>query len=142
MASKGCVIGGEGNGGVILPELHYGRDALVGMALILAAMARRGRTLSSLCGELPSYRMIKAKIPWSGGDLTGLVQSPPKSWLSARLDTADGIKALWTDRWVHCRGSGTEPVVRVIAEAPDEPAAQALIEEARACIAGLADQQA
>jgi phosphomannomutase len=85
--------------------------------------------------------MIKAKIPWSGGDLEGLLQSPPKRWTSARIDLADGIKATWEDRWIHCRGSGTEPVVRLIAEAPDHAAAHELIEEARAHMAYLANRR-
>jgi phosphomannomutase len=142
MIRERCVVGGEGNGGVILPELHYGRDALVGMALVLGRMAEDGASLSSLCDDLPQYTMIKTKVPWAGRDLGRLAASLSERWSSAALDTADGIKAVWGDRWVHCRASGTEPVVRVIAEAPSRESAEALVEEAKRCLSSPAGDSA
>jgi phosphomannomutase len=136
MLEKRSVAGGEGNGGVILPALHHGRDSLAGIVLVLALMASSGQSLSSLCEKLPQYSMRKTKIPWTRGGLGDLIKILAQKWDTAELDTADGIKAIWKDRWVHLRASGTEPVVRVIAEAPDSSSADALISEAKSFMAG------
>jgi len=134
MAQKSCVIGGEGNGGVIVPALHYGRDSLVGTALVLSAMAAAGVPLSSLCEDLPRYVMLKTKVDWTGGSLGEFFRSLREKWNTARFDESDGLKAAWKDKWVHVRPSGTEPVLRIIAEAPDGEEAAALLEEATRCL--------
>jgi phosphomannomutase len=136
MIEKGCVAGGEGNGGVIIPALHHGRDSLVGIAAVLALMATTGSTVSSLCGKLPEYSMLKTKIRWDGGGIEDLAERLRSRWSSAEFDLTDGVKVIWSDRWVHVRPSGTEPVVRVIAEAPDPGSAEALVSEARSFVTG------
>lgn len=123
---EGAVIGGEGNGGVILPSLHIGRDAPVGVALILQLLATSGLTVSGLVGEQPRYRIVKAKAP-RGNDLAPVYARLLARFSDAVPDTSDGLRLAWPDRWVHVRPSGTEPIVRFIAEAPTEADAQALI---------------
>jgi len=135
MMAEGAVIGGEGNGGVILPEAHYGRDAAVGIALVLELIADRGGSISEAVDGLPHYEMIKAKAPLEGdlrGDL-GEVLAPLVG--GADLDASDGLRASWPDAWLHVRKSGTEPVVRVVAEAEVRARAQALVEEALGLLA-------
>jgi phosphomannomutase len=121
-----AVIGGEGNGGVILPRLHVGRDAPVGVALILHLMARSGRPVSALVAAQPRYKIVKAKGP-RGKDLTPVYQALRQRFPEAQADDRDGLRLAWPDRWVHLRPSGTEPIVRFIAEAPSREAADALI---------------
>jgi phosphomannomutase len=122
----GAVIGGEGNGGVILPTLHVGRDAPLGVALILHHLARTGLTPSQLVAAAPRYRIVKAKSP-RGKDLAPLFQALRARFAEASADTTDGLRLAWRDRWVHVRPSGTEPIVRFIAEAPTESAARELV---------------
>lgn len=123
---EGAVIGGEGNGGVILPSLHIGRDAPVGVALILHLLAASGQSVSSLVGGQPRYRIVKAKAP-RGNDLAPVYARLQTRFAGAVADTRDGLRLAWSDRWVHVRPSGTEPIVRFIAEAPTEADAQALV---------------
>jgi phosphomannomutase len=130
IAELGAVIGGEGNGGVILPALHIGRDAPAGVALILHLMARSGRRISQLVADAPRYTIVKAKSQ-RGNDLEPLYAALRRRFPEARADTRDGLRLAWPDRWVHIRPSGTEPIVRYIAEAPDRAAAEALIETCR-----------
>jgi phosphomannomutase len=136
MIDKGGVAGGEGNGGIIVPALHHGRDSLIGMALVLGLMASSGAPLTTLCEELPKYSMIKRKMSWGGGPFAPLRDRLRKKWDTAKFDTADGVKAVWDDRWVHVRPSGTEPVLRVIAEAPDLGSAETLVSEAESTVTG------
>jgi phosphomannomutase len=130
IAELGAVIGGEGNGGVILPALHIGRDAPAGVALILHLMARSGRRISDLVGASPRYTIVKAKSQ-RGNDLEPVYAAVKRRFPEAAVDTRDGLRLAWADRWVHIRPSGTEPIVRYIAEAPDRAAAEALIEICR-----------
>lgn len=123
---EGALIGGEGNGGVILPSLHIGRDAPVGVALILHLLAASGQSVSSLVGGQPRYRIVKAKTA-RGKDLGPVYARLQSRFSGAAADTRDGLRLAWSDRWVHVRPSGTEPIVRFIAEAPTEADAQALI---------------
>lgn len=130
MLEVGAVIGGEGNGGVILPALHAGRDAMVGMALILQSLADSGRALSEVYASLPSYHMVKRTLPLarpvSDAELVDLARAE----FGGALDTTDGVKVTLADGWVHLRRSNTEPIVRAIAESRDPARAQALVEQA------------
>lgn len=121
-----ALIGGEGNGGVILPSLHIGRDAPVGVALILHLLAATGQSVSGLVGGQPRYRIVKAKAQ-RGNELAPVYARLQARFSDAVADTRDGLRLAWADRWVHVRPSGTEPIVRFIAEAPTEADAQALV---------------
>ncbi|HMV30887.1 MAG TPA: phosphoglucosamine mutase [Gemmatimonadales bacterium] len=127
---EGALIGGEGNGGVILPSLHIGRDAPVGVALILHLLAATGQSVTSLVGGQPRYRIVKAKAP-RGNDLAPVYARLKARFSDAVPDSRDGLRLAWSDRWVHVRPSGTEPIVRFIAEAPTDADAQALVSVCR-----------
>jgi len=131
MRDVGAVIGGEGNGGVILPEVHLGRDAPVGVALILQLLAASGRTLSALANELPRFSIVKDKLDRPKAPLDTVYAALKSAFGDAEVDTQDGLRLSWKDRWLHVRPSGTEPIVRVIAEAPTEKDARALVQRAR-----------
>jgi phosphomannomutase len=126
-------IGGEGNGGVIHPGIHHTRDAPAGVALLLSHLARSGLSLSEAAAGLPSYAIVKAKVPLEGIDGDGLIARAEKALGAPEVDRTDGLKLLWPARqeWLHLRKSGTEPIVRLIAEAPDAGAAEALVARAR-----------
>lgn len=131
MRDLGATIGGEGNGGVILPELHLGRDAPLGAALMLQLMHEEGRPLSQLKAERPQYVIVKDKLDRPDAPLDAVYEALRAAFADARADTQDGLRLDWSDRWVHLRPSGTEPIVRVIAEAPTDAEARALIAQAR-----------
>ncbi|MBX9855598.1 MAG: phosphoglucosamine mutase [Gemmatimonadaceae bacterium] len=131
MRDLGATIGGEGNGGVILPELHLGRDAPLGAALMLQLMHEEGRPLSQLKAERPQYVIVKDKLDRPDAPLDAVYEALRAAFADARADTQDGLRLDWSDRWVHLRPSGTEPIVRVIAEAPTDADARALIAQAR-----------
>jgi phosphomannomutase len=137
MRDAKAVIGGEGNGGVILPEVHLGRDAPIGVALILQLLVESGRTVSSLAGELPRFAIVKDKLDRPKAPLDAVYASLRKAFGDASVDTQDGLRLSWRDRWLHVRPSGTEPIVRVIAEAPTQEDAQALVRRAREPLNGL-----
>ncbi len=126
-----AVVGGEGNGGVILSDVHLGRDAPVGIALILQLMAETGKTLSALAAELPRYHIVKDKLDRPKASLDTVYAALKKTFADADADPQDGLRLSWSDRWLHVRPSGTEPIVRVIAEAPTEQDARALVQRAR-----------
>jgi phosphomannomutase len=125
-----ALIGGEGNGGVILPSLHIGRDAPVGVALILHFLAVTGLPVSALVAGQNRYRIVKAKAQ-RGKDLDPVYQRLRARFPGASMDTRDGLRLAWKDRWVHIRPSGTEPIVRFIAEAPTQTDAEALVAACR-----------
>jgi phosphomannomutase len=134
MHTHHAAAGGEGNGGMILPAAHHGRDALVAMALVAHAM-RRGATLRALADTLPRYVMIKDKLarpdePWEGA--AARLKRAFDGW---QLDAADGLRFARGETWVHVRPSGTEPVVRVIAESPEATGTRAIVDEARRALA-------
>jgi phosphomannomutase len=124
-------IGGEGNGGVILPEVHLGRDAPIGAALVLQLLLEEGRPLSAIVGSLPRYVIVKDKLPRPNASLDAVYAALKTAFPDATADMQDGLRLAWPDRWVHVRPSGTEPIVRVIAEAPDEAAARELVRRSR-----------
>jgi phosphomannomutase len=127
---EGALIGGEGNGGVMLPALHIGRDAPLGVALILHLLAATGVTLSRLVSAAPRYTIVKAKGP-RGPELRPLYDRLRQHFPDAVADERDGLRLSWRDRWLHVRPSGTEPIVRLIAEAPTAADAEALISTGR-----------
>ena len=131
MRKEGAPVGGEGNGGVILSEIHLGRDAPVGMALILQLLAEEGRPLSQVVRELPRYVIVKDKLDRPSASLDSVYQALRGAFPGAAADTQDGLRLAWADRWVHVRPSGTEPIVRVIAEAPTAEEAGELIRKSR-----------
>jgi phosphomannomutase len=125
-----AIIGGEGNGGVIVPAVHPCRDSFVGMGLILEAMATRGRTPGQLLREVPQYVMIKKKFDMSGGQIHRVLEGMRRhDWGGeVTVTTIDGLRLDWPDRWALIRSSNTEPVVRIAAEAKTKAGAEALIE--------------
>lgn len=135
--SEHAVIGGEGNGGVILPELHLGRDAPLGVALLLQMLLEDPRPVSKIVAGSPRYAIIKDKLAKPDAPLDTVYAALKSAFPDAEADTQDGLRLGWADRWVHVRPSGTEPVVRVIAEAPTRAGAQKLVERGRELLAKL-----
>jgi phosphomannomutase len=131
-----AIIGGEGNGGVIDPRVGWVRDPFVGMAFILSLMAEEKKSFAELVRELPKYAMLKTKFEVSREKLPGAYAALKSQWTDVRLNTEDGLRIDGTDWWLHVRGSNTEPVVRVIAEAPSEEQARELCDEAGAIVKG------
>ncbi len=118
MKEMKSVIGGEGNGGVIFPELHYGRDALVGIALFLSYLAKKNIKISDLRHEPPEYFMVKDKMDLMPGiNIKGLFEQIKAGYKSEKITDIDGVKIDWPDSWVHLRASNTEPIIRIYAEA-------------------------
>ena len=121
MKEVGAVIGGEGNGGVIYPESHYGRDALVGIALFLSSLAQKGCTVSELRKTFPDYQIAKNRIDLTPGtDVDAILVKVKQMFAndnSAKVNDIDGVKIDFPDRWVHLRKSNTEPIIRVYSEA-------------------------
>lgn len=126
MRKVNALIGGEGNGGVIDPRVGWVRDPFVGMALILSLMAEENKPLSVIVDELPRYVIQKDKYTVSAEKLPDLYDSLIKSHPEAKANREDGLRLDWSDKWVHVRPSNTEPIVRVIAEAPSTAVAAEL----------------
>jgi phosphomannomutase len=131
MRAEGAAVGGEGNGGVILPELHLGRDAPVGIALVLQLLLDEGRPLEAIVADHPRYVIVKDKLDRPDAPLDTVYGALRAEFPDAAADTQDGLRLAWPDRWVHVRPSGTEPIVRVIAEAPSMEQAHELISRSR-----------
>jgi len=140
MLENNAIIGGEGNGGVIDTRIVPGRDSLVGMAYVLQLMASTGKTVSQLISEIPQYRIVKTKFECRREDANRAVAAIKSQFASEKIDTQDGIRIDWeknpaatdsTPAWVHARPSNTEPIMRIIAEAPTEQAALAHIGRVR-----------
>ncbi len=131
-----AILGGEGNGGVILPSVCWIRDSLGAMALVLDLLAASRQSLSALVERIPRYVMIKQKIDIPDGDGASLTTRLTEHFAGARINSADGVRADLDDGWVHVRPSNTEPVIRVIAEAHTQKRAQQLIDEAVSALGG------
>ena len=127
MKEIGAVIGGEGNGGIIYPELHYGRDSLVGIALFLSHLAHQKCSLTALRASYPNYVISKNKIDLSPTtDVDNILIQMAKKYEGNEVDTTDGVKIYIDKEWVHLRKSNTEPIIRIYAESKDEAAANDL----------------
>lgn len=136
MMQNNCVVGGEGNGGVILPALHYGRDSLVAAALVLSWMAENHGGPEKFKAEHPSYAMPKKKFPLGGKPVKTIFEEVQKDFAGWSADTRDGLWLGKDKSFVHVRASNTEPVIRVIAEAPTENQAEELCARVEAKIQG------
>jgi phosphomannomutase len=127
MKANKAVIGGEGNGGIILPEAHFGRDALVGIALFLSLLAEKQISVSALKKTYPLYYMSKKKIDLDPNiDVDGLLEAMENKYANEPLTTVDGVKIDFADSWVHLRKSNTEPIIRIYTEAPSQQQADKL----------------
>jgi phosphomannomutase len=134
MLGSGATIGGEGNGGVIDPRIVPGRDSLVGMAYVLQLMASTGKTVSQLVADLPRYEIVKTKFECRREDANRAVEAVKKAFASEKVDTQDGIRIDWDRAWVHARPSNTEPIMRIIAEAPDRAEAERRVADVRSVV--------
>lgn len=136
MQIEGATVGGEGNGGVILPDVHLTRDAPVAAALILQLMTEEDRPLSALAQEIGRYQIVKEKVPRPQQPLEEVYRSLADRLQAPGIDHQDGLRLDWPRerRWAHLRPSGTEPIVRIIAEAPSETEARELVETLRAAL--------
>ena len=134
MLANNSTIGGEGNGGVIDPRIVPGRDSLVGMAYVLQLMTETGKTISQLVAELPKYEIVKTKFECRREDANRAVEAIKKEFASEKVDTQDGIRIDWENSWVHARPSNTEPIMRIIAEAPDRASAEKKIAAVQAVV--------
>ena len=127
MKANNAIIGGEGNGGIIYPESHYGRDALVGTALFLMLMAEKGGTVAELRASYPSYYMSKKKIQLTPDlDVDGILKGMAEKYKDEDISTIDGVKIDFPENWVHLRKSNTEPIIRIYTEAKSQEAADDL----------------
>ena len=127
MKAKNAVIGGEGNGGVILPELHYGRDALVGIALFLTYLSNKKLKMSELKNSFPQYTISKNKLALSDTtDIDLLLEKISKKYKNVKQNKIDGLKLEFENEWVHMRKSNTEPIIRIYAESENEKTAHNL----------------
>lgn len=138
MKDTNAVIGGEGNGGVIYPELHYGRDALVGVALFLTLLAKSGKKVSELKAGYPRYAIAKNKIQLTPDiDVDAILAAVKEKFRDEKVTDIDGVKIDFADSWVHLRKSNTEPIIRIYSEAETMEKADALAEEIKKVIASL-----
>ena len=130
MKDTKAVIGGEGNGGIIYPELHYGRDSLVGIALFLSLLAKTKKICSMLRETYPDYFIAKKKIELTPDiNLDGLMQKVQDKYSKQPINTVDGVKIEFDKEWVHLRKSNTEPIIRIYAESQSEATANHLAEK-------------
>ena len=120
-------LGGEGNGGVILRECHLGRDSLVGVTMILNRMSQTNDPLSVIHQSLPQFVIVKDKVNIEGIDPEDIIKRATNLFENAEINTLDGIKFIWKDKWVHLRKSNTEPIIRIYSEAPDKNQALELV---------------
>jgi len=132
--NENCIVGGEGNGGVIYPTIHAGRDALVGIAMILQSLAENGESLSDQVAKLPPVVMVKTKVASDDLPAGNALAEVLAALGPGEVDKRDGMKWIGADSWVHVRPSNTEPVVRIIAEAQDQAKAADLIARVKAAV--------
>ena len=127
MKSKNAIIGGEGNGGIIYPELHYGRDALVGIALFLTHLAKFGKSVSMLRSTYPNYHISKNKIELTPElNVDEILLKVQEKYKKQPINTIDGVKIEFEKSWVHLRRSNTEPIIRIYSEAENSATADNL----------------
>ena len=141
MKKNNAIIGGEGNGGIIYPELHYGRDALVGVALFLTYLAEKNMSVAALRASYPQYYMSKNKIELTPQiDVDAILIGMADKYKHEQISTVDGVKIDFAEEWVHLRKSNTEPIIRIYTEAKSQDKADALavriIDEIKA-VAGI-----
>ncbi|WKS95190.1 phosphoglucosamine mutase [Riemerella columbina] len=130
MKAENAVIGGEGNGGIIYPDLHYGRDSLVGVALFLTHLAKENKTVSELRKTYPAYFMGKKKIELTPDiDVDALLEKMAERYKNEEISTVDGVKIDFPNNWVHLRKSNTEPIIRIYTEAASQQEADALADQ-------------
>jgi len=129
MGRRGAVVGGEGNGGVIYPRINFARDSLVGMALILHLLAETGRAVSEILADLPRTVMLKEKLECRSDRVRAALKAIREEYAHWPTDLRDGVKVTTPDGWFLVRGSNTEPIIRVVAEADTEEGARRMIEE-------------
>jgi phosphomannomutase len=129
MRAERAVIGGEGNGGVIYPSINFARDSQVGMALILHLLAESGKTVSDLVAELPRFCMLKEKLTCPSNRIPDVLRMVKREFADLPMDTRDGVKVTLPNGWFHVRGSNTEPIVRVVAEAGSEADVRRVVQD-------------
>jgi phosphomannomutase len=134
MRAHHASIGGEGNGGIILPASSYIRDSLIGIALVLEMLAFRKKKLASIVSEIPTYAIIKDKMPVDPAVVARLKPVLSQTFADQKIDTQDGVRIDWPDKWVHVRPSNTEPILRLIAEAKEAGEARKLIDQVRGAL--------
>ena len=130
MIEIGSNIGGEGNGGVILKEAHLGRDSLVGVAMILNRLSQDAdKSISEIHNRLPQFNIVKDKVQLDQINESEIIRTAKDVFINSTIDTTDGIKFIWSDKWIHLRKSNTEPIIRIYAEAPTIKDAKILIQK-------------
>jgi phosphomannomutase len=134
MTRRGAVVGGEGNGGVMYPRINFARDSLVGMALVLHLLAETGRPVSELLAELPRSYMVKEKLACRSDRIRVALAAVRDAYAARPLDLRDGVKVTTPDGWFLVRGSNTEPIIRIVAEAETEARARGMVEEVSALV--------
>ncbi len=138
MKAQNAVIGGEGNGGIIYPDLHYGRDSMVGIALFLSHLAHFGKSASFLRSKYPDYKMSKNKITLTPDiDLDDLFAKVQEKYKKQPINTIDGLKIEFDNDWVHLRRSNTEPIVRIYAEGSSEVTVENLVEKIKSDVSAI-----
>ncbi len=138
MKANGCVWGGEGNGGVIDTRVGVIRDSLTAMALVLQLMASSGKSISQLVAEIPAYTMIKTKFECSKDRIARVLKAVTEQYRNQRISDIDGVRIDLPDGWAHIRGSNTEPIIRIIAEATTPARADGLVAELKAVMDSVA----
>jgi phosphomannomutase len=139
MERQHAVVGGEGNGGVIYPRINFARDSLVGMALVLHLLAETGRTISQLVSELPRSYMVKEKVGCRSDRIRSVLKLVRDKYADSPMDLRDGVKVTTPNGWFLVRGSNTEPIIRLVAEAEDEARARRMIEDVRSRVGDCLD---
>lgn len=129
MQQHRAVIGGEGNGGVIYPHINFARDSLVGIALVLHLLAESGKSVTELLADIPRYTVVKEKMACPSDRIAGVLRTMRQEFAEYQMDTRDGVKVMTPDGWLLVRGSNTEPIIRVVAEAKSEERARALVND-------------
>jgi phosphomannomutase len=127
MKATNAIIGGEGNGGIIYPELHYGRDAMVGIALFLSSLAKSGKSCTALRMSFPNYIISKNKVELTADiNADNVLEQIKEKYKKFNINTVDGVKIDFDEEWIHLRKSNTEPIIRIYAESKSETTARNL----------------